>query len=211
MNKNEFNCTHFFFDFDGVIVASNDIKTEAFYDVFIPFGLEAAEAIKIFHMENQGISRFEKFGYIGREVLNRQFSKEELQDLSKNFSSLVVDKIIKAPLVLGVENFLLNNPSKKKFILSATPEDELRQICESKNISQYFIGVYGGPRSKVQIGRTILAEQNVRAQQVIFFGDAIADYNASRELKTNFMGILSGQNGNPFPANVKVMKDFITR
>ena len=209
MNTNEFSCTHFFFDFDGVIVASNDIKTEAFYDVFIPFGLEAAEAVKRFHLENQGISRFEKFGYVGQEFLNRQFSEEELQDLSKNFSSLVVEKIIKAPLVKGVVNFLLNNPSKKKFILSATPQDELRQICESKNISQYFNGVYGGPRSKAQIGRSILAEQNIRAQQVIFFGDAIADYNASRELKTNFIGILSKQNENPFPANVKVMKDFL--
>ena len=50
-----------FFDFDGVIADSVNVKTEAFEKIYLPYGKEIAEKVINHHRENGGMSRFEKF------------------------------------------------------------------------------------------------------------------------------------------------------
>ena len=49
------------FDFDGVILNSHNVKTQAFYDLFKKYGKEIAYKSKNYHLENTGISRFVKY------------------------------------------------------------------------------------------------------------------------------------------------------
>ena len=44
------------FDCDGVILNSNNIKSKAFYDVALPYGVKAAEELYTYHIKNNGIS-----------------------------------------------------------------------------------------------------------------------------------------------------------
>ena len=46
-----------FFDFDGVLVDSVSIKTEAFRKLFKGFGQQCVEALVYYHIEHGGISR----------------------------------------------------------------------------------------------------------------------------------------------------------
>ena len=46
------------FDCDGVILNSNKIKTEAFYNVTATYGIEAANELVSYHKLNGGISRY---------------------------------------------------------------------------------------------------------------------------------------------------------
>ena len=50
----------FIFDFDGVIVDSVDIKTEAFGEIYSNYGSSITEKVKNYHIENGGLSRYEK-------------------------------------------------------------------------------------------------------------------------------------------------------
>ncbi|MDX1757946.1 MAG: HAD family hydrolase, partial [Marinobacter sp.] len=49
------------FDCDGVILNSNRVKTEAFYQAALPYGESAARALVEYHVNNGGISRYAKF------------------------------------------------------------------------------------------------------------------------------------------------------
>ena len=60
------------FDFDGVIIDTASIKTEAFYKLFRKYGSNIAKKAKNYHLENEGISRFEKFEYIINKFLKKK-------------------------------------------------------------------------------------------------------------------------------------------
>jgi len=49
------------FDCDGVVLNSNKIKTQAFYEAAKHFGHESAQALVDYPVANGGISRYAKF------------------------------------------------------------------------------------------------------------------------------------------------------
>lgn len=51
------------FDCDRVILNSNKVKTEAFYQSALAYGEQAAQALVEYHIANGGISRYKKFAY----------------------------------------------------------------------------------------------------------------------------------------------------
>ena len=50
------------FDCDGVILNSNIIKTEGFFEFALSLGKKNAEKLVNYHIKNGGISRYEKIG-----------------------------------------------------------------------------------------------------------------------------------------------------
>ena len=68
------------FDFDGVICESVDIKTDAFYEMYLPYGEEVALKVKEHHIANGGMSRYDKFRHYEKVFLD----KKELENLLNN-------------------------------------------------------------------------------------------------------------------------------
>jgi beta-phosphoglucomutase-like phosphatase (HAD superfamily) len=58
------------FDFDGVILESASIKTNAFAEVVRDYPREQAEEFVQYHMSHMGISRHVKFRYFIEEILH---------------------------------------------------------------------------------------------------------------------------------------------
>ena len=58
-----------FFDFDGVILDSVDVKTKAFGKMFEAYGSDVQKEVVQYHLENCGVSRFEKFRYYYENIL----------------------------------------------------------------------------------------------------------------------------------------------
>ena len=58
------NLKAIFFDFDGVLVESVDIKTRAFSKLFEREGEDVVKKVIDYHIDNGGVSRYEKFRYI---------------------------------------------------------------------------------------------------------------------------------------------------
>ncbi len=177
-----------FFDFDGVIVESVDIKTNAFAKLFKHEGNDVVKEVIDYHLNNGGISRYEKFKYIYGEILKRPLNDDEFQSLCNKFADLVVDDVINAPYVKGAKEFLENYSSIYKcFVVSATPQKEMEEIIERRNISHYFKAIYGSPTQKSDIVRNVLVREDVDRVNVLYVGDAINDFIAAKDNSVNFI------------------------
>lgn len=138
------------FDFDGVLVDSVELKGRAFYSIYEPYGRETARRTYEYHMSHGGVSRREKFKHFHRQFLNRALSEIENDSLCCQFSGLVKQDIVDAPLAAGAMDFLeVHNKEFALFIVSGTPQDELREICAKKDLDRFFDEVLGSPQSKV--------------------------------------------------------------
>ena len=64
------------FDFDGVLVESIETKTNAYACLFECEGEEIVRRVVEYHLKHGGVSRFEKFKFIYREILCRPLSEK---------------------------------------------------------------------------------------------------------------------------------------
>lgn len=195
------------FDFDGVILDSVNVKTNAFAKMFEEYGDEIKAKVVAHHLANGGISRFEKFKYYYKEFLGVELSDDELNQLGEKFSTLVYREVINSPMIPGALEFLEKQKLySANFIASGTPEEEILKIAEEKRLTKYFKKIYGSPKTKKEIIEEILNENNYERSELVFIGDALTDYNAARNTGVKFIGIKSGTV--QFPDEVKIFKDF---
>lgn len=109
-------------DFDGVVLESVDIKARAFRTLFTGFPDEV-ERIVQFHREHLGLSRYEKFSIIYRDILRRPLSETDIERLGRQFATLIAEEIRLCPFVPGALEFLTKtSASLPIFIVSGTPE-----------------------------------------------------------------------------------------
>ncbi len=176
------------FDFDGVLVESVDIKTAAFAELFRKEGESVLKKIVDYHIANTGVSRYEKFRYIYRKILEKDLSEKEFNVLCDRFASLVVKSVVKAPYVKGAYQFLSRNREKYRFfVTSATPQNEVEAIIKERGIEGFFSAIYGAPTKKRDAVKQVLIEEGVDASNAIYVGDALSDYEAARESNINFI------------------------
>ncbi|MBI3548526.1 MAG: HAD hydrolase-like protein [Elusimicrobia bacterium] len=169
----------FFFDFDGVIVESVDIKTEAFRELF-SFDPKNVDAMVDYHVANTGVSRYEKFRHYYETLLNKPLPNGESERLDREFSRLVFEKVVACPFVPGALEFLENYSSRRPcFVVSATPESELQRIVEARRLTRHFVGVYGSPLAKLENVREIVSSRRITPANALFVGDGAADYEAA--------------------------------
>ena len=64
------------FDCDGVVLNSNQLKIQAYYDVAIKFGASETQAqlLVAHHVKLGGISRSPKFEYFLHEIMKQAFT-----------------------------------------------------------------------------------------------------------------------------------------
>jgi phosphoglycolate phosphatase-like HAD superfamily hydrolase len=176
------------FDFDGTLLESADIKTDAFAKLFREYP-EHRDAILHYHETHAGISRYVKFRIIYRDILKKPLPLIEEQRLGDAFSELVLDKMETCPLVLGAVEFLTKVTTHSRcFIASGTPEGELREIVARRGIDKYFEGVYGSPATKPEILRCIRDRHALNPFQMLYVGDALSDLEAAQAESVPFLG-----------------------
>lgn len=188
MNKK--NLQAVFFDFDGVIVDSNTIKTEGFRILFNRYDKKIINKIVNYHQEHGGISRVDKIRYVHHHILESPLTDDELSYWNKKYSKLVLEKVISTNWIAGAKDFLESlHSSIPVFVISGTPEDELRHIIKQRKMEVYFQEILGSPVRKPDHIRNLLSSYCLTPEQCIFIGDALTDYNAARETGLNFIGI----------------------
>jgi phosphoglycolate phosphatase-like HAD superfamily hydrolase len=196
------------FDFDGVLVESVDVKTRAFAKLFEGYGPDVVRKVVDFHLSNGGMTRYDKFGYYYGEILQEPLSEAKLQELADQFSQLVVEQVIAAPYVAGAREFLDRySGTLDLFVVSATPEEEIRHIVRSRDMQSYFKGVYGAPQTKLALTQRILEENGYWPSSVLFVGDATSDYEAACDAGCAFVARVGGEQNTLFPDGVLVMQD----
>lgn len=176
-----------FWDFDGVIKDSIAIKTQAFVKLFQSFGAEVAERVREHHEAHGGMSRFDKL------PLYLQWAGEEptgsrVSDLCSQFSQLVLQGVIEAPWVPGVETYLRSNPHQQTFVLvSAIPQGELGGILIALDLMGCFSEAIGAPTRKQDAIRLTLAAHGIDPDGCLMIGDARADLEAAEANRVPFL------------------------
>ncbi len=195
------------FDFDGVICDSVDVKTQAFAAMYEPHGQTMVDTVVAYHMEHGGISRFEKFRYYESLLHGDLPSEDTVQVLSERFAKLVVQKVIESKFIPGAIAALQALKGEcPMYVVSGTPEDELRQIVDARGLGEYFLGVFGSPRSKHDIIVGILGEHGYKPHHCVMVGDAMTDYHAAKSSSVRFLGVTGGHDS-PFPGDTSVVDD----
>ena len=176
------------FDFDGILAESVHIKTQAFYQIYEQHGKKIAEKVVAHHEANGGMSRFEKFPYYHKTFLNIDLSEKDIENLSTDFSKLVIDDVVNVDEAPGALWFLKKYKEECNYwIVSATPTDEIIQIAKRRGISEYFIKIYGSPKNKSFIVKNIIKKHGLITGETVFFGDAMSDYRAAKDNSIDFI------------------------
>ena len=184
----------FFFDFDGVLADSVEVKTRAFAKLFGPYGAEIVAKVVDHHRRHGGMTRVEKFRYYYREFLKKPLDDNVMERLCSEFSRLVVDQVVASPEIPGAEAFLTKwHDHIPCFVISATPDDEIRQIVRRRGLEGFFKEVLGSSASKTENLKRLLDKYVLEPAKCIFFGDAESDYRAARNCGVEFIAILPGQ------------------
>ena len=196
------------FDFDGVILNSVNVKTEAFKELYKQYGSAVVEKVEKYHLENGGISRFEKFKFFHKNFLNIDLNSDEIDQMAKEFSDLVFEKVCNSNFIPGAKEFLkYSYKNYLNFICTGTPQNEIIKILKRKSLSRFFRDVYGSPISKENIISKILKKYNLNKSDVLFIGDAMTDYNAAKLSGIKFIGIEN--NDTEFPNSTIMVKNLM--
>lgn len=168
-----------FWDFDGVIKDSVEVKSCAYEQLFEEFGSEVSKKIRVHHEVNGGMSRFDKFP-IYLEWSDQQVSQTLVNEYSEKFSKLVKQSVIESEWVAGVAEYLKKNARIKTFFLvTATPQSEIEEILSSLKIGQYFQKVIGSPTNKGDAIKSLLGEYSIKLNEAVMIGDSSSDYEAA--------------------------------
>ncbi len=178
------------FDCDGVILNSNNIKTEAFGEVVAYFGDQASKSLINFHLEKGGISRYEKFKYFVEVIalkLKLNLKHISLDDLINSYSYIVKKKLEKCEINTDIIKY--KKISKAKwFIVSGSDQKELREIFYLRKIGEIFDGgIYGSPLNKEDIFRNLLQENKISQSESLYIGDSKYDHLSSAKFELDFI------------------------
>ena len=127
------------FDYDGVIAESVNVKTEAFAELYRPYGKDIVQKVIKHHEANGGVSRYEKFKIYHKNYLREDIDQLEIDVLANKFSKLVLQKVIDSTYVTGVYDFISSNYQKYDFYISTgTPTGEIETILKQKSLRKFL-------------------------------------------------------------------------
>ncbi len=179
-----------FFDFDGVIVSSQEIRVSGFLEIFKEYPRDLVERLVEYHLQNGGISRYEKIKWFYTELLNKQITKSKLEEKAEKFKSIMLDRMKSKQIIINQTlDFIKKIYAKYPLhIISGSDENELKEICLALEISKYFKTIKGSPKVKTNLIKDCLLKEKYNPIKVIYIGDSIIDYKSSKENNLIFYG-----------------------
>jgi HAD superfamily hydrolase (TIGR01549 family) len=175
------------FDCDGVILDSNDIKTQAFYEIGRQFSEEAGLKLANYHIENGGESRYKKFNYLIENILKKNVSVKEVERLSGIFAKITIDNVLNSTIADRIFELRNRTINKKWVVVSGSDQEELRGIFKKRGLNGLFDGgIFGSPDTKDTILKREIESGNI-SKPSLFIGDSITDYKAAKNANMSFI------------------------
>lgn len=196
----------FIFDCDGVLLNSNKIKTQAFFDTALPYGSENAQRLVEHHVLHGGVSRYRKFSWFVEDLLG-----ENNPGLVEQLVSTYAQKVIKelercdsAPLNEIRAKFASTN----WMVASGGDQSELRKVFDVRSLTPLFdLGIFGSPDDKSEIIEREIVSNSLQAKAVLF-GDSKYDFEVAKQFGIDFVYVSSWSEWHPTEIEEK---DFLGR
>ena len=179
------------FDCDGVVLDSNVVKTEAYFRTAKNLGATdvQAQALVDYHVKLGGISRYHKFDWYLREVLNQPVTETAIQKLLDGFSRELEVGLMQCNLAKGIFDLREATPDANWMILSGGDQQEIRHLFTKRKIAHMFNGgLFGSPDNKDVVLAREKANGNI-SQPALFLGDSKYDFEAATRAGLDFIFI----------------------
>ncbi len=175
------------FDFDGVILDSNNLKTDAFHQVALPYGKKEADALCEYHVTHGGISRFVKFEYFFETILRRSPHDGEIDQAVDDFGKAITQGMLSCRQTPDfsalMEGPLADFPCT---VISGGMQSELRKVMDQRAILKYFDNVFGSPDSKDVIFKRECEKGGIK-KSAVYIGDSLYDYEMADKFGLDFI------------------------
>lgn len=174
------------FDCDGVVLNSNKVKTDAFYQAALPYGEAAAQQLVDYHVARGGISRYKKFEWFVENVVAGQ-AGPSLDELLAAYAAEVRHGLLTCDIAEGLSELRKKTKHANWLIVSGGDQQELREVFAKRDIAGLFNGgIFGSPDSKDVILARELQSGNI-SQKALFLGDSKYDYQAANAAGLDFI------------------------
>tara|TARA_B110000003_G_C16563306_1_gene501312 strand:+ start:386 stop:1000 length:615 start_codon:yes stop_codon:yes gene_type:complete len=178
-------------DFDGVIINSNSIREAGFRSVLNEYSKAQIELLIDYHNLNGGLSRYVKFRYFFKEIINEPVNDEKIDYLANEFSKIMRNALVDPNLLISpIINFINEqyNLGKVMHIVSGSDGNELRELCKKLNLEYLFVSINGSPTPKSELVKNIISSSKLNSTDYCLIGDAINDYHAAQKNLVTFFG-----------------------
>ncbi len=172
------------FDFDGTLIMSEDKKGPAMVAVFKEkFGVSKGVRKAYEDLIGKGYSRDAKVVLLFKRFFDRKPSTKELKMVADHFGEHYVRSMNTCPL-FQCANVIkeLKKQVKFTFMLSLENSREVRKVARHCGVARYFDEILGGPTSKIENFKHVIAKHGVKPSDVLYIGDAHSDVVASKKM-----------------------------
>ena len=125
------------FDCDGVILNSNQIKSNAFYLSTLKYGKEIANELLEYHKKIGGVSRYKKYEFLKHDILpkyNIKIDNNEKESLINLYSQIVSEELLQCELVKGLFELRKELINSNWIVVSGGDQNELRKVFKYMKI-----------------------------------------------------------------------------
>ena len=167
------------FDCDGVVLDSNRVRAQAFYNAALPYGESYAAALREYHILHGGVSRYVKFEVLLRDMVGVPVTEQAMAALLHAFTTEATIGLLQCEIAPGLAELRAATPDANWILVSGADQSELRHVFQQRGIAAWFDdGIFGSPLNKDQILAREIASGNCRSPG-IFFGDSRYDHQAA--------------------------------
>lgn len=175
------------FDCDGVVLDSNQVRAQAFYNAALPYGKQHAAALRDYHILHGGVSRYVKFEVLLRDMLGEPVTEQAMAALLHAFTTEATIGLLRCDIAPGLAQLRAATPQANWLLVSGADQAELRQVFEQRGIAEWFDGgIFGSPLNKDQILARESHSGNCK-RPGIFFGDSRYDHQAAARAGLEFV------------------------
>jgi phosphoglycolate phosphatase-like HAD superfamily hydrolase len=189
------------FDFDGVLVESNRIKRDAYFQVFASMGPEGSPLVARAVGRRGERNRYDVMREIvhsarAARILDTTLTEDELvARYAMRYNEICEVYVATCPEVPGTRDALPRLASRYAlYVNSSTPDEPLSRIVRDRGWASYFQGVYGSARRKADNLAEALRREGTKPEEAAFIGDTEVDRTAARGAGWHFIGMSNDYN-----------------
>lgn len=177
------------FDCDGVVLNSNKIKVDAYFQVAKRNGGtdEQAQALVDHHVAKGSFPRNGKIEYYLKEIVKQPVTAETMQRYMDTFEEILDKTLMECEVSPGLQALKLATPQARWMLLSGGDQKELRRIFARRQLASMFeAGIFGGPDKKEEVLAREKSNGNIQFP-ALFLGDSKYDHQAATNADLDFV------------------------
>ncbi len=182
------------FDCDGVVLNSNKVKVQAYFDVAKRNGGSDAEAQAFVHhhVTKGSFPRNGKIEYYLTEIVKQPITPEIVQKYLEAFEDILDKSLMECEIATALPALKAATPQAAWMLLSGGDQAELRRVfprrnIDGSNLGQLFeVGIFGGPDQKEEVLAREIANGNIQLP-ALFLGDSKYDHQAATKAGLDFI------------------------